>query len=197
MIAGRLWWVGRATDRCMTPEESKKNRYRGAIAAIVQSGAVYSSVMAVSIISVAISNIAMIMVLGCVAGSLNGICATLLVLQLDLFQEESRRLGANKEPLTTGPAIEFAPQQGTSSSVEGDWPPLYTTQRRPASKAAYQPHGSIVKDVEYQPESAPLRVALTLRSTDARLNPDNSAAASTPNHCRKPSDQDAAAPTVS
>ncbi|KAG9024991.1 hypothetical protein FRB95_010823 [Tulasnella sp. JGI-2019a] len=197
MIAGRLWWVGRTANRFMAPEEVKKNRYRGVITAIVQSGSIHSSVMAVSIVSIAISNVAMIRVLGCIARSLNGICATLLVLQLDLFQEESWRLGANKEPLTTRPAIVFAPRQRTSSSVEGDWPSLHITKRRPASTAAYQHHDSIVKDVEYQPEFTPLHGALTLRSTDVRLDPDNSAAASTLNHCRKLSDQDAAAPTVS
>ncbi|KAG9006426.1 hypothetical protein FRB94_000664 [Tulasnella sp. JGI-2019a] len=155
-IAGRLWWVGNATNNSLTltPEEEKRNRYQGAINALVQSGVIYSVTMVVSIISVALLNTVMITVLGCIAAPLNGISATLLVLQLNMYQDQTKRDEDSKRPLSTGASIQFATPQGAASSIDAERTQSPAMRRRRASIATCQ-YGECCKDVVDVPGKPP------------------------------------------
>ncbi|KAG9024463.1 hypothetical protein FRB95_011461 [Tulasnella sp. JGI-2019a] len=87
-IAGRLWWVGNAVKQITSPEQPRKNRYSGAIYALIQSGVMQSVTRILVIIAAATVNLTMTPIVGRIAVQVNGISATLLVLQLDLFQKK-------------------------------------------------------------------------------------------------------------
>ncbi|KAG9006442.1 hypothetical protein FRB94_000680 [Tulasnella sp. JGI-2019a] len=108
-IAGRLWWVGKAANRFIPAEEVKRNRYRGAISAVAQSGVMYLAVTIVLIVAAATQNIITIVIVGHIAVVINGIAATLLVLQLNTFQAQMHRTqGHQPPPLATGATFKFA-----------------------------------------------------------------------------------------
>ncbi|KAG9001943.1 hypothetical protein FRB93_011915 [Tulasnella sp. JGI-2019a] len=163
-IAGRLWWVGSAANKFLTPEEKKRNRYQGAINALVQSGVIYSITAVLTIISVAIGNVMMIIVLGCISPVLNGISATLLVLQLNMYQGQTKRDEDSNLPLTTGASFRFAAQQGASSSSDPEWAQSPVIRRRRASTATcqyrdYKDTGSLpVTFIPAPPTNAPVRI---------------------------------------
>ncbi|KAG9023221.1 hypothetical protein FRB95_013405 [Tulasnella sp. JGI-2019a] len=135
-IAGRLWWVGSAVNRLSTLEEKRGHGYQGAINAIVQSGAVYFIATALTIAAAATLNTLMLTILGTINPPLNGICATLLVLQLKLYQTRAKRV-EDSSPIT-GATIQFANLQGTSSSMSAEWTQSPVVQRRRASIATCQ-----------------------------------------------------------
>ncbi|KAG9001936.1 hypothetical protein FRB93_011908 [Tulasnella sp. JGI-2019a] len=84
-IAGRLWWVGKAANRFIPAEEVKRNRYRGAISAVAQSGVMYLAVTIVLIVAAATQN------------------------QLNTFQAQMHRTqGHQPPPLATGATFKFA-----------------------------------------------------------------------------------------
>ncbi|KAG8851869.1 hypothetical protein FRB96_009054 [Tulasnella sp. 330] len=80
LLAGRLWWVGRMTDKMESPGQIRKSRYQGAIIALVQSGFMYTVAVTLSLIFEVKQNIAMGIVMGNVTAAVVGISATLLVL---------------------------------------------------------------------------------------------------------------------
>ncbi|KAG9002386.1 hypothetical protein FRB93_011503 [Tulasnella sp. JGI-2019a] len=138
-IAGRLWWVGNAVKQITSPEQPRKNRYSGAIYALIQSGVMQSVTRILVIIAAATVNLTMTPIVGRIAVQVNGISATLLVLQLDLFQKKARHL--ESPPLTTGPTFKFADPEATSSSESGERQMAPVTRRRRASMpiAVYLP----------------------------------------------------------
>ncbi|KAG9008403.1 hypothetical protein FRB94_013325 [Tulasnella sp. JGI-2019a] len=141
LIAGRLWWVGRAVNKMESPEEPKKNGYSGVIYAFVQSG-VMQSIMRILIIVAAARRVDPVMtpIVGRIDIQVNGISATLLVFQLDLFQKQTR-----DRELTTGPTFKFADKEAASSSEDEGWPRAPATRRRRASMSMvpYSPHESL------------------------------------------------------
>ncbi|KAG9001946.1 hypothetical protein FRB93_011918 [Tulasnella sp. JGI-2019a] len=142
-IAGRLWWVGSAVNRLSTLEEKKGHGYQGAINAIIQSGAIYFIATALTIAAAATLNTLMLTILGTINPPLNGICATVLVLQLKLYQNRAKRV-EDSSPMT-GATIQFANLQGTSSSMSAEWTQSPVVQRRRASIATCQ-HRECCKD---------------------------------------------------
>ncbi|KAG9006689.1 hypothetical protein FRB94_014154 [Tulasnella sp. JGI-2019a] len=125
LIAGRLWWVGREVNKFTSPEEAKKNRYVGAIAALVQSGVIYLTMVILLLIAVLTMNDTMMVVLNPISAIINGISSTLLVLQLNMFQEYTVQRNMDGPPLTTGASIKFA-KPGTSSEIPGEWAPTHS-----------------------------------------------------------------------
>ncbi|KAG9001945.1 hypothetical protein FRB93_011917 [Tulasnella sp. JGI-2019a] len=145
-IAGRLWWVGRATNKISTLGEKKRHGYQGAINAIVQSGVIYVITTALTIVSVATMNTAMMTIIGSIGPTLSGICATLLVLQLNMYQDRAKRVEDSKRSPMTGASIQFANPQGTSSSTSAEWTHSPVMRRRRASIATCQ-HRECEKDI--------------------------------------------------
>ncbi|KAG9036954.1 hypothetical protein FRB95_007517 [Tulasnella sp. JGI-2019a] len=138
-IAGQLWWVGRAANRIESPERPKRNRCLGAISALIQSGGMYSATMVLTIIAAVKVDFTMIPIVGRISASINGIPATLLALQLDMFQKQT---GEHDPPLMTGATINFAGQERSSFSGEL-LAPVTRRRRASTSMAVYRPHESI------------------------------------------------------
>ncbi|KAG9008398.1 hypothetical protein FRB94_013320 [Tulasnella sp. JGI-2019a] len=73
--------VGRnAVKQITSPEQPRKNRYSGAIYALIQSGVMQSVTRILVIIAAATVNLTMTPIVGRIAVQVNGISATLLVL---------------------------------------------------------------------------------------------------------------------
>ncbi|KAG8995532.1 hypothetical protein FRB94_008951 [Tulasnella sp. JGI-2019a] len=162
-IAGRLWYVGRAGNELESSDEVKRNRYFGAISALIQSGAMQMAMRVFTIAATAKGSLMMIGIAGRVAASVNGMSATLLVL--------ARVLSA--PPLTTGATIQFANPEGPSSSTEnGEWPlePTARVQRASASMAVYRVRDA-GKDIANTPTSGRLRVTYTQQSPAMTVTP--------------------------
>ncbi|KAG9001941.1 hypothetical protein FRB94_000674 [Tulasnella sp. JGI-2019a] len=134
-IVGRLWWVGREANKIESPDRPKPNRYSGAISALIQSGGMYSATMVLTIIAAVKMDFTMILIVDRIAASVNGISATLLVLQLDMFQKQT---GDRDPPLTTGATINFAVQEGSSFSG-ASLGPVPRRRRASMSMAVYRP----------------------------------------------------------
>ncbi|KAG9036961.1 hypothetical protein FRB95_007524 [Tulasnella sp. JGI-2019a] len=145
-IVGRLWWVGSEVNKFSTTNGKRRNGYQGAINAIAQSGMIYSVSMTLALISAAIGNVSMIMVIGCISPSLNGISATLLILELNMYQDRTKRDEDSNLPAVTGASIHFAAPQGVSSSIGAQWTESPVMRRRRASIATCQ-HRECCKDV--------------------------------------------------
>ncbi|KAG9006428.1 hypothetical protein FRB94_000666 [Tulasnella sp. JGI-2019a] len=111
-ITGRLWRVGNATNKLY---RKRRNRYQGAINAIAQNGVIYVVSMVLSIITGAIS--VMVVVVGRINPSMNGISATLLVLEPNMYQDRTQREEDSNPPAITGASIHFAIPQGSFSSI--------------------------------------------------------------------------------
>ncbi|KAG9006429.1 hypothetical protein FRB94_000667 [Tulasnella sp. JGI-2019a] len=137
-ITGRLWWVGSATNKLSATDGKRRNRYQGAINAIAQNGVIYFVSMLLSIISGAIVNIVMMVVAGRINPSLNGISATLLVLELNMYQDRTQREEDSNLPTITGASIHFAIPQGSFSSISEEWAQSPVMRRRRAPTAAPQ-----------------------------------------------------------
>ncbi|KAG8878387.1 hypothetical protein FRB97_002550 [Tulasnella sp. 331] len=170
LVAGRLWWIGRKMNQVESLEQVRETRYQGAIKALVQSGSLYTIVNVLSVIASAKENTAMLTVMSNITSTIAGISATLLVLQLNMFQDEVKGRKVNGPPLTTGATIHFARQQLTRSDndLEAEWafPPLIQRRRR-ASIAAYYllPHyHDSDKDASCLPTSGPPRAPSNNRS---------------------------------
>ncbi|KAG8988304.1 hypothetical protein FRB94_003389 [Tulasnella sp. JGI-2019a] len=99
-------------------------------------------------------------IVGRIAVPANGISATLLVLQLNMFQNQTR--AREDLPLATGPTFKFAGQEGSSSSEGGESPlaPVVRRRRASMSMALYQSRG-VVKDITDLQTSSPLQVTFT------------------------------------
>ncbi|KAG9000723.1 hypothetical protein FRB94_005190 [Tulasnella sp. JGI-2019a] len=166
-ISGRLWSVGHAVDKIASPETPHTNRYLGAISALIQTGAIQMATRIVTII-VAARNYSIVPALGRFVVPMNGISATLLVFQLNAFQQKARDQEAR--PLTTGATFKFAGQEGSSSSEGGEQPrPTVARRRRVStSMAVYQSRGSVA-DVE---ASGPLLVKFSQHKSSQLPNPD-------------------------
>ncbi|KAG9007641.1 hypothetical protein FRB94_014159 [Tulasnella sp. JGI-2019a] len=108
LIAGRLWWAGRESRKFGSLEDARGNRYQGAITALVQSGVLYLITMLLMLSALLTTNIVTISVVIEISASVNGILATLLVLQLNLYQEHTLKSDADGAPLTTGATFKFA-----------------------------------------------------------------------------------------
>ncbi|KAG9007639.1 hypothetical protein FRB94_014157 [Tulasnella sp. JGI-2019a] len=134
LIAGRLWWAGRESNKFVPPEEAKRNRYGGAIAALVQSGVIYLTTTVLMLIAFLAYKMVMISVVNQISAIVNGISATLLVLQLNLFQEHTLKRDAEGPPLSTGATFKFA-GLGAPSMASREWPPTQSSavSRRRAS----------------------------------------------------------------
>ncbi|KAG9039033.1 hypothetical protein FRB95_012744 [Tulasnella sp. JGI-2019a] len=142
-ITGRLWWVGRATNRLSTINEKRRNGYQGAINAIVQSGVIYFVLMILSIVFAAMMNLVMMAFLACINPSSNGILATLLVLQLNTCQNRTQRDEEKNHTAMTGASIHFAAPQGMSSSISKECTRPPVMRHRRASIATCQHHDSM------------------------------------------------------
>ncbi|KAG9023220.1 hypothetical protein FRB95_013404 [Tulasnella sp. JGI-2019a] len=136
-ITGRLWWVGNATNKLYG---KRRNRYQGAINAIAQNGVIYVVSMVLSIITGAIVNSVMVVVVRRINPSMNGISATLLVLELNMYQDRTQREEDSNLPTITGASIHFAIPQGSFSSISEGWTQSPVVRRRRASIAARQHH---------------------------------------------------------
>ncbi|KAG9007638.1 hypothetical protein FRB94_014156 [Tulasnella sp. JGI-2019a] len=120
LIAGRIAWIGHQSNKLASRKEAKGNRYRGAIAALVQSGVVYLVTILLFLGALATMNIVMISVANKIAMIINGISVTLLVLQLNLFQERTLKREIDGPPLTTGATFKFA-RVGMPPVTPGEW----------------------------------------------------------------------------
>ncbi|KAG9036949.1 hypothetical protein FRB95_007512 [Tulasnella sp. JGI-2019a] len=161
-IVGRLWWVGHEVDRFDSLEEAKRNRYRGAISAVAQSGVMSFAVTLVLIVGAGLKNIVMIVIVSHNTVPVNGIAATLLVLQLNAFQAQSHRNQGNQQPpLTTGTAFKFASRK-TSPEWESVPNPVADAS---TSMGAYE-YRSLTCPTVDEETSTPVRVALVQRETN-------------------------------
>ncbi|KAG9008755.1 hypothetical protein FRB94_012979 [Tulasnella sp. JGI-2019a] len=79
-IVGRLWSVGSAANRFVSPQEVKKNRYQEAINALIQSGAIYLVAMLLCICALASERVIFIAAVRGVAADANSISSILLFL---------------------------------------------------------------------------------------------------------------------
>ncbi|KAG8885200.1 hypothetical protein FRB98_001928 [Tulasnella sp. 332] len=190
LVSGRLWWVGRMMDRVNPMELSRRTRYQGAIAAFLQSGAMYTIAIILSLATSATKNIILYTVMGSIGAFTIGISATLLILQLNLFQDAMREHKINGPTLTTGPTFHFAHQQLTHrvDDAEPERISLPLTQRRRrASIAAYylRPHDHDTdKDVSFLPRPSPPRI-----SSRNRFRSNISGLGSMPMHKSLPQDK--------
>ncbi|KAG9001525.1 hypothetical protein FRB94_004676 [Tulasnella sp. JGI-2019a] len=169
-IASRLWSVGHAVDKVASLETPKGNRYLGAISALIQTGFIQAATRTVTII-IAVVNYSLVPTLGRFTVPLNGISATLLVLQLNMFQQKAQDHGA--PPLTTGATFKFAGQEGSSLSESGERPrpPVARRRRASMSMAVYQSRGSVT-DTQ---ASGPLLVMFSQHKRSQLPTPDSSA----------------------
>ncbi|KAG9023219.1 hypothetical protein FRB95_013403 [Tulasnella sp. JGI-2019a] len=145
-IVGRLWWVGGAINRLSILEEKRRNGYQAVMTAIVQSGVMNCIISALTIVSAATMNITMMTMLGSINPPLGGICATLLVLQLNMYRGQPKRPEDSKLPAITGATIHFANPQGLFSSVSAESTQSPVIRRRRASTATCH-HRECEKDV--------------------------------------------------
>ncbi|KAG9036960.1 hypothetical protein FRB95_007523 [Tulasnella sp. JGI-2019a] len=88
----------------------------------------------------------MITLVGCINPSMNGISATLLVLELNMYQDRTKHDEDSNLPTMTGASIHFAAPQGVSSSIDAQWTELPVIWRRQATVATCQ-HRECCKDV--------------------------------------------------
>ncbi|KAG8994034.1 hypothetical protein FRB93_001704 [Tulasnella sp. JGI-2019a] len=175
-IVGRLWSVGSAANRFVSPQEVKKNRYQEAINALIQSGAIYLVTMLLCICALASERVIFIAAVRGVAADANSISSILLFLQLDLFQERTQHAHVHEPPLTTGATVEFANQETTSMGERG-WSRVSAARLRRTSMPAYL-HHDIDEGVTYLPTSAPILVTLAQRKAGGQSLSDSSAATS-------------------
>ncbi|KAG9006435.1 hypothetical protein FRB94_000673 [Tulasnella sp. JGI-2019a] len=170
-IAIRLWWVGRAADRAILFETPRGNRYAGAISALIQSGVMQSATRIITICIAVGVNYSLVPTVGRIAVPINGISATLLFLQLDMFQQQKR--DSDTPTLSTGVTVKFAGQEGSS---DGPFAPVARRQRRASTSILYQRHESF-NDTGEMHLSSPIHVASTQHS--ARLSPSDHSATTT------------------
>ncbi|KAG9036957.1 hypothetical protein FRB95_007520 [Tulasnella sp. JGI-2019a] len=170
-IAIRLWWVGRAADRAILFETPRGNRYAGAISALIQSGVMQSATRIITICIAVGVNYSLVPTVGRIAVPINGISATLLFLQLDMFQQQKR--DSDTPTLSTGATVKFAGQEGSS---DGPFAPVARRQRRASTSILYQRHESF-NDTGEMHLSSPIHVASTQHS--ARLSPSDHSATTT------------------
>ncbi|KAG9000283.1 hypothetical protein FRB94_005598 [Tulasnella sp. JGI-2019a] len=144
-IAGRLWWADRESKKFAWSGEARGNHYGGAIAALVQSGVLYLAMMLLTLIAFATMNvgaplsplsrkcidavgpslflqIVTISVVNEISAVVTGISATLLVLQLNLFQERTLKRDADGPSQTTGATFQFAGLGRSSATLGGRSP---------------------------------------------------------------------------
>ncbi|KAG9006439.1 hypothetical protein FRB94_000677 [Tulasnella sp. JGI-2019a] len=137
-----------------SPERPTRNRYSGAISALIQTGAIHSVARVLTIIASFKSNIIMTPIVGRISVEFTGISATLLVLQLEIYQKRTRERDG---PLTTGPTFAFAHQEMASSMEGGERSQAPgTRQRISTSMATHQPRDFI--DIENTQISPPRHV---------------------------------------
>ncbi|KAG8990521.1 hypothetical protein FRB94_005188 [Tulasnella sp. JGI-2019a] len=168
-IAGRLWSVGDAVNKITSLEEPRRNRYSRAISALIETGFIQVTTRIVTIIIAAVEP-SLLPTTGRITVPLNGISATLLVLQLNMFQKRTR--DSEAPPLTTGASFKFAGQKSSSSSESGGWPQTSIVRRGRASTsmAVYQPYVSAT-DTQ---ASGRLRVTFAERALGDLPLPDDS-----------------------
>ncbi|KAG9000718.1 hypothetical protein FRB94_005185 [Tulasnella sp. JGI-2019a] len=114
----------------------------GVICALIETGFIQVTTrIATIVLSVVESNL--VPTTGRITIPLNGISATLLVLQLNAFHE--RTGDSEGPPLSTGATFKFVGQEGSSSSESRERPrtPLVRRHQPSTSMAIYQPHESI------------------------------------------------------
>ncbi|KAG8990523.1 hypothetical protein FRB94_005186 [Tulasnella sp. JGI-2019a] len=140
-IASRLWSVGDAVNKMASFEKPRRNRYSGAISALIETGVIQVTTRIVTIVLSA-ANSKLVPIPGRTTQLLNGISATLLVLLLDRFQQQTR--DSEAPPLTTGATFKFAGQESLPSLESGECPKTSIVRRRRASTsiAAYRPRDS-------------------------------------------------------
>ncbi|KAG9028296.1 hypothetical protein FRB95_006629 [Tulasnella sp. JGI-2019a] len=141
-IASRLWSVGHAVNEMSPLEKSKRNGYSTAICALVQTGVIHSATRVVTIVIALAVDPTILVATGGITLTMNGISTTLLFLQLNMFQKQTRDHEA--PPLTTGATFKFVHPQASSSSECGEWPrPLIARRRRVSiSMSVCQPRES-------------------------------------------------------
>ncbi|KAG8990527.1 hypothetical protein FRB94_010707 [Tulasnella sp. JGI-2019a] len=128
-IASLLWSVGRAVNKMSPLEKSKRNGYSTAICALVQTGVIHSATRVVTIVIALAVDPTMLSAAGGITLTINAISITLLFLQLNMFQKQTRDHEAS--PLTTGATFDFVHPEASSSSACGEWSrPSVTRQRR-------------------------------------------------------------------
>ncbi|KAG9033096.1 hypothetical protein FRB95_000600 [Tulasnella sp. JGI-2019a] len=102
------------------------------------------------------TNIVMMSAVIEISASVNGILATLLVLQLNLYQERTLKRDAEGAPLMTGATFKFA-GLGTPSVKPGEWSPtqsLVITRRRASMSIVEGQHSNSGEDIAHQQASA-------------------------------------------
>ncbi|KAG8990522.1 hypothetical protein FRB94_005187 [Tulasnella sp. JGI-2019a] len=172
-IAGRLWSVGDAVNKMASPETPRGNRYFGTICALTETGFIQVTTRIATIVfSVVDSNL--VPTTGMITVPLNGISATLLVLQLNTFQKST---GDSEGPsLTTGASFKFVGQEGSSSSKSGErpqaQPPVVRRRRASTSMDVYQLRESATE----MQASSHLRVTFAERTLGELSFPSHSTA---------------------
>ncbi|KAG9009887.1 hypothetical protein FRB94_011333 [Tulasnella sp. JGI-2019a] len=149
-IIGRLWCVGNATQKFAPPQDAKKNRYQGAINALVQSGATHLTAIIVYIVALSSKSIVFQAAVQNVTMDANSIASTLLILQLELFQQGAQRSNAEGQALATGATIKFA----TPRRTETGWSTAPATRLR-TSMPTYLNRDS-AEDATHPPTPSPL-----------------------------------------
>ncbi|KAG9033643.1 hypothetical protein FRB95_014531 [Tulasnella sp. JGI-2019a] len=159
-IAGRLWWAGRESKKFGSLEEARGNRYRGAIAALVQSGVLNLITLLVVPITLLTKNAVAISVANEVCAVGSSISATLLVLQLNLFQ---LKRDVDGPPLTTGATFKFADLGPSSMISEESLARSSVVVRRRASMSMVE--GQDSNPSKDEKGSIPLRMTFTQHDT--------------------------------
>ncbi|KAG8981528.1 hypothetical protein FRB94_008952 [Tulasnella sp. JGI-2019a] len=128
-----------------------------------------------AIVAGATGNLIMTPIVGRIAAPVNGISATLLVLQLNIFQRQGQDHGTL--PLATGPTFQFAAQERSSLSSGGELAlaPVPRRRRASASAVVHQSRNSI-KDVADIQTPGRLRIAFSQHNVDELPFSDDSTA---------------------
>ncbi|KAG9006683.1 hypothetical protein FRB93_008415 [Tulasnella sp. JGI-2019a] len=114
------------------------------------------------------SQITAISVVNQIPAIVNGISTTLLVLQLNLFQERTLKRDADGPSLATGATFQFAGLK-RSLTTSGGWSPAQSpvvTRRRASMSVVEGRQSDSPNDTVHEQESIPVRVTFRQRDTD-------------------------------
>ncbi|KAG9007643.1 hypothetical protein FRB94_014161 [Tulasnella sp. JGI-2019a] len=113
-------------------------------------------------------NITAISVVNQIPAIVNGISTTLLVLQLNLFQERTLKRDADGPSLATGATFQFAGLK-RSLTTSGGWSPAQSpvvTRCRASMSVVEGRQSDSPNDTVHEQESIPVRVTFRQRDTD-------------------------------